>query len=565
VRSITEDMRRLLVVILCLVASVCAIAPATASAAAGGPPPDVEAPLFTITDMKTVPPGFLIDGAQAIAVAKSSPKMQAIHRAHHPLHIDVILWVRSHYEIQFFFNGKAIADQTVTPTGQLGPLYTGPLISTLYARGHYGQIFDSPWVLGSFTFMFLLPLALLRRRRWMDRIDLAMLLSFGVSYALFDTTHLEAGVWLFYPSLVYLLVRMLMRGMRARRPLVPFDLRLPTAVLVIGLGLLVAARIFVNLHAVGVIDVATASALGAYKILHGQSIYYFSLGHGDTYGPLNYLTYVPFELIWPGNWFALPAARAAAITFDLLTIAGLIWLGIRLRAGREGRRLGLLLAWLWAACPFSLLGMEKSTNDGLVALIVVVIMLVLSSPIKRGVMVGIGAASKFFPAILLPLVAVGHGDADQSAIRKVLAGFVITVGATIAVFLPSGGLVEMWNHTIGFQLTRSDVFSIWALHPTLAPLKDVVEAFAVILAVVVAFRPRGRRTTAQVAALGAAVVIAVQLPAVHWFYLYIVWFLPLVLVAVLGEVPELTAPDAVERGAERLESLDPSPVPVGAA
>ena len=42
------------------------------------------------------------------------------------------------------------------------------------------------------------------------------------------------------------------------------------------------------------------------------------------------------------------------------------------------------------------------------------------------------------------------------------------------------------------------------------------------------------RTPAQVAALGAAVIIAVQLPALHWFYLYIVWFLPLVLVAVLG-------------------------------
>ena len=55
-----------------------------------------------------------------------------------------------------------------------------------------------------------------------------------------------------------------------------------------------------------------------------------------------------------------------------------------------------------------------------------------------------------------------------------------------------------------------------------------------ILAVFVAFRPRGARTPAQVAALGAAVIIAVQLPALHWFYLYIVWFLPLILIAVLG-------------------------------
>ncbi len=558
-------MRRLLPMILTLAAVTCALAPATASAAAASPPPDVAAPLFSITNLNQVPPGFAITPSKAIAIAESSPKMRAIHRAHHPLRIDPILWVRSHYEIQFFYKGKAIADQVVTAGGRLGPLYTGALIDTLYARGHYGDIFDSPWVLGSFTFMFLLPLALLRRRSWMDRIDLAMLLGFGASYALFDLTHLEAGVWLFYPPLLYLLVRMLMRGMRARRPAPPLDCRLPTAVLVIGLALLVAGRIYVNLDPLSVLDVATASVLGAYKILHGQSIYYYSLGHGDTYGPLNYLFYVPFELVWPGNWIHLPAARAAAITFDLLTIAGLLALGTRLRRGRDGLRLGLLLAWLWAACPFSLLGMEKSTNDGLTALIVVLIMLALNGPVRRGVLVGIGAAAKFFPAILLPLVAVGYGDRDQLTIRKVLAGFVITVGATIAVFMPSSGLVEMWNHTLGFQLTRSDVFSIWALHPSLAPIKDAVEAFAVILAVVVAFRPRGRRTPAQVAALAAAVVIAVQLPALHWFYLYIVWFLPLVLVAVLGDSPKHDEPDAPARPAEPVEAGEPSPALAGAA
>jgi hypothetical protein len=36
---------------------------------------------------------------------------------------------------------------------------------------------------------------------------------------------------------------------------------------------------------------------------------------------------------------------------------------------------------------------------------------------------------------------------------------------------------------------------------------------------------------AQVAALSAALLIGVQLTAEHWFYLYIVWFYPLLLVA----------------------------------
>jgi hypothetical protein len=561
-------MRRLILALLSITAFALVLVPATASAATGLPP-DTEPSLFPAHSGTAVPVGFTIDPNHAVAIAKTAPKMLAIHRTHHPLDIRPYVWVGSHYEIYFYYHGKVIADQIVGRDGQLGQTFTGPLILGIYARGHYGGIFDSPLVLVPFTLMFLLPILLLRRASWFDRIDLAAVLTFGISYALFDTLHLEAGVWMFYPPLLYLLARMLIRGARSRSVTGGIDCRLPTAVLAIGLLALIVARIDVTLHPYAVIDVGDASVIGAYKLLHGQSLYYVSLGHGDTYGPIAYLAYAPFELIWPGGWPYLPAARAATITFDLLTIAGLIALGLRLRAGRrrDGWRLGLLLAWLWAACPFSVLGMEKSTNDGLVALIVVLIMLTLSSPIKRGVLVGLGAASKFFPAILLPLVAVGRGDGDQQTVRKVLAGFVVAAGASIAVFLPPGGLKEFWDHTIGYQLTRTDIFSIWALHPALAPIKVAIEAGAVILSVAVAFRPRGVRTPAQVAALAAAVIIAVQLPALHWFYLYIVWFLPLVLVAVLGiEAPAAAEPNVLElSSSDQIEPGDAEPVLAGTA
>jgi hypothetical protein len=555
-------MRRTILLLFSLIAVSYAVLPAAASAATTVPP-DTEAPVFPASNYNVVPRGFSIDPAQALAIAKTSPKLQAIHGTHHPLRINVFVWVRNHYEIYLYFHGKLIADQIVGPAGQLGPTYTGALIGGLYARGHYGGIFDSPWVLGSFTAMFLLPLLLLRGGRWLDRLDVAAVLAFGASYALFDMTHLEAGVWLFYPPLLYLLVRMLMRGFRPRTTMARLGCRLPTLVLGIGLLALIVARIVLTLHPAEVIDVATSSVLGAYKILHGQPIYYNSLGHGDTYGPLAYLAYVPFEALWAGSWHYLPAARAATITFDLLTIGALILLGVRLRPGRDGRRLGLLLAWLWAACPFSLLGVVKNTNDGLVALIVVLVMLALNSPVKRGLLVGIGAASKFFPAILLPLVAIGRGGEDEQTVRKALAAFVVVVGASIALFLPPGGLKEVWDHTIGFQLTRTDIFSIWALHPTLAPLKTAATAFAVILAVVTAFRPRGARSPAQVAALAAAVTIAVQLPALHWFYLYIVWFLPLVLVAVLAADGPASPEPTPATDARGLEHGDAEPVLAG--
>ena len=72
--------------------------------------------------------------------------------------------------------------------------------------------------------------------------------------------------------------------------------------------------------------------IGADRLTHGQAIW----GNfpddnpfGDTYGPFNYYAYVPFELAlpWSGQWDDLPAAHAAAIFFDLATVAGLFFLG----------------------------------------------------------------------------------------------------------------------------------------------------------------------------------------------------------------------------------------------
>jgi hypothetical protein len=134
----------------------------------------------------------------------------------------------------------------------------------------------------------------------------------------------------------------------------------------------------------------------------------------------------------------------------------------------------------------------------------------------------------------------------------VAGSFLAIVAVSIGLYLPPGGLREFYNHTLGFQLSRSDVFSPWALHPGLSPIKDVLEAGAILLAAAIAFVPR-RRTMVQICALAAAVTIAVQLPAIHWFYYYVIWFAPFLFVAQLAgtserheviEELERTAPDA---------------------
>ena len=109
-----------------------------------------------------------------------------------------------------------------------------------------------------------------------------------------------------------------------------------------------AFRIGLNVADSNVIDVGYAGVVGADRIVDGDQLYGegFStdVERGDTYGPVNYLLYVPFEqaLPWSGRWDDLPAAHGAAISFDLLVIAGLLLLGTAAaaRPRRHGARRG---------------------------------------------------------------------------------------------------------------------------------------------------------------------------------------------------------------------------------
>ena len=92
------------------------------------------------------------------------------------------------------------------------------------------------------------------------------------------------------------------------------------------------------------------------------------------------------------------------------------------------------------------------------------------------------------------------------------------------------GLHTFYDRTLGYQAHRNSPFSIWGQVPGLEPLRVAILVGVGLLAIGLAFRPR-YKTLTQVAALGAALLIGAQLTAEHWFYLYIVWFYPLLLVA----------------------------------
>jgi hypothetical protein len=92
-----------------------------------------------------------------------------------------------------------------------------------------------------------------------------------------------------------------------------------------------------------------------------------------------------------------------------------------------------------------------------------------------------------------------------------------------------------WDRTIGFQAGRDSPFSMWGwgqYHaegiPDFGFLAPAFAVLAVALALIVAVYPR-EKGPVELAALTAAVLIAFQLSLSHWFYLYLPWFFPFVL------------------------------------
>jgi hypothetical protein len=123
---------------------------------------------------------------------------------------------------------------------------------------------------------------------------------------------------------------------------------------------------------------------------------------------------------------------------------------------------------------------------------------------------------------------------------------------TVGPFVPDGGLRELYDRTVGYQASRPSPFSIWGQVDSLSWLQSMAKGAAAALALVAAFRPSAPDLR-QTAAMGAAILIAVELTATHWFYLYVVWFVPFVLVALLAA----HATSAPELPGEREEEREP--------
>jgi hypothetical protein len=464
-------------------------------------------------------------------------------------------------------------------TGVVRAAWTGPQVAWKMARGKRGafggKTLLEPYVWLAFCFVFLLGLADLRRPISLRNLDLLALLGFSVSLLFFNRGEIFRSVPLAYPVLLYLLVRSAWVGVRSRervlRPVWPVWAFAAAAVFLLGF------RIGLNVEAPrGVIDVGLAGVVGADRILDGEAPYgnmpqrgdlepcgppdtdglvreriqtngrcEAAIERGDTYGPVAYLAYVPATLVfdWSGKWDSLPAAHATSILFDVLTVVGLVLVGWRF----GGARLAAVLAFAWTAYPFTAYVLNANTNDTIMPALLVLGFWLASSAWARGGAVALAGWTKFGALLLAPLWASYPGLELRRLARFALSFGLATVAAFGILALEPDlweSLRTFWDRTIGFQVGRDSPFSLWGwgqYHargiPDLGLVQPVVAVMAVAVAVAAAFVPR-EKGPIELAALTATVLIAFQLSLTHWFYLYLPWFFPFVLLwLLLPETP----------------------------
>ena len=158
---------------------------------------------------------------------------------------------------------------------------------------------------------------------------------------------------------------------------------MPVRFLALALVFLVGFRVGLNLTNSNVIDVGYSGVIGADRLTHGEDLYGSfpdDNGSGDTYGPVNYYAYVPFELAFPwSGQVGRPAGRARGGD----RVRPRHDAGAVLRRPAAAPRAGRATGSGWCSrtagppIPYTLFVLNSNANDSLVALLVTLAFLVL--------------------------------------------------------------------------------------------------------------------------------------------------------------------------------------------
>jgi len=445
--------------------------------------------------------------------------------------------------------GKEVATVEVDDKNwTLGYVNTGDQVGWNMARGvkgAYGKEANYWWVWLPLSLAFAAAFWRADNLFALRNFDILALLGFLVSHGFYRQGIVFEAVVLWYPPLLYLFVRTLLMGFGIGER-VEKTSNFPLWLLMLLAGLAGGLVLALNVDS-RVIDVGYAGVVGADRILDGTIPYGnmpSNVGTGDTYGPLNYLLYVPFVLMFgfSGEWDFLPAAHALTMFSFVAGAMALFVTGYRL-SGKQG---AAALLFAWTAFPYTVYATNNNTNDVIVAAISAIGLAAAASPLARVASIAAGFAVKLYPIVLGPLWISYQGLRRKTALDFVLGGAGVVLLSFWVILLdgnPFGAAKLFFEKTLAFQDHRISPWTIFRQVPELLILQRPLTTLVISLGFLVAFVPQ-RKTLRRLAALSAALVIAFQLTVNYWFYTYVIWFEPFVFVAFLPATNEKTALDS---------------------
>ncbi len=231
-----------------------------------------------------------------------------------------------------------------------------------------------------------------------------------------------------------------------------------------------------------------------------------------------------------------------ALLSHLAVLSALVLIGARLYGDRD---MGVAMGTLYMLLPCTAFDVQKVAHV-LPAAFVLWAILCFRSPVKAGMFLGLASGTLFFPIFLLPLWALFYGG--RGAVRF-LASVAGTAGVLLAGLVPlSGGAPELLRRMLGYVEWRELQLRVVDSGPGFwsnfepAYRIPVIVSFLLMLAVVSVW-PR-KKHLGHLIAYSAAITLGTQFWYTQQGGVYVLWYLPLVLLIVFR--PGVHALEALE-------------------
>jgi hypothetical protein len=236
-------------------------------------------------------------------------------------------------------------------------------------------------------------------------------------------------------------------------------------------------------------------------------------------GPQTYVAQQLEETIWP--------ARLFAVLCHLVIVLGLVVMG---RVHFQDTMAGMGAATFYLLLPYTGLYVGQTAHVWPAALVVWAIVL-YRSPLGAGILLGLAAGTMYFPALIVPLWLSFYW-------RRGAARFLGAVVLTAALALAVTALHLWWNDKLDAAFREAwtqAAWQVWRVPTTEGVWTGVHGAYRipiclayVAFVLLTAFWPMPKNL-AHVIALSAAVFIGIQFWYADQGGVYVLWYLPLLL------------------------------------